>query len=321
MTDQIQTPTDEDIDIDPFAPVDEGEDHTNPTLGTGDITDHERALLTDEELQGVLESEGLSDDADAAVQDDAAPAAAVEAETPAPAATQPEQAPANEPPAATGLTDDQISAAKAGLEAAKAARKALLDQYDDGELTAAERDAGMEEVDGQIAQHAGTLRLAEDAYNATVKEFRTVATTYLDQNTFLADEEHVYHFDRHVRTVSKSAEAATMSYQQILDAAHRAYRAEAAQHGIYLPAAAAAAAAPKPTPAAPTPPKLEPKPEAPMTLAKVPAAGMTGPNEGPLGQLHLEWQKIGDDTAAQERFMAKLARDPDVESAFLQAYG
>ena len=321
MDDNDQTPDEGvDLDIDPFAPVDEGADHTNPTLGTGDITDHERALLTDEELQGVLESEGLSDDADDAVQDDAAPAAAVEAETPAPAATQPEEASAAQP-VATGLTDDQISAAEAGLEAAKAARKALLDQYDDGELTAAERDAKMVELDDQFAQHAATLRLAENAFNATKASFAQTAKGYLEANSILLDDAHLLNFDKMVREVSVSPLAIGKTHEQILAAAHRRYRADAAAFGIDIPEPILGAAAPKPTPAAPTPPKLEPKPEAPMTLAKVPAAGMTGPNEGPLGQLHLEWQKIGDDTAAQERFMAKLARDPDVESAFLQTYG
>jgi hypothetical protein len=316
-----QAPADEDLAIDPLAPVDEGEDHTNPTFGTGDLTDHERALLTDEELQGILEGEGKADDADAAVEADAAPAAAVEAETPAPAAPQPDQAPAAQP-VATGLTDEAIDAAEAGLRAAKDGRKAVLDQYDDGELTAAERDAKMGELDDQIAQHAATLRLAEDAFNATKASFAQTAKGYLEANSILLDDAHLLNFDKMVREVSVSPLAIGKTHEQILAAAHRRYKADAAAFGIDIPDPVLGAAASKPQPQPiPTPPPLAPKPEAPMTLAKVPASGMTGPNEGPLGQLHAEWEKIGDDTAAQERFMARLARDPEAESAFLQAYG
>ena len=307
MTDQSQTPADEDLDddIDPQVSVDEATDLPEDTEAQGPLSDHERGLLSEEELAALEGGDG-DEDGDDGVQP--APADALAAETPAPAppaqpaAPQPEQAPAAQP-VATDLTDEAIDAAKAGLQAAKDARKAILDQYDDGELTAAERDAKMGELDDQIAQHAATLRLAEDAFNATKASFAQTAKGYLEANSILLDDAHLLNFDKMVREVSVSPLAIGKTHEQILAAAHRRYKADAAAFGIDIPDPVLGAAASKPQAKPQT--TLAPKAEPPRTLMAIPPAAVTGTSDGRYSSIQQEIDAT-DDPYVIEKLMSRM---------------
>lgn len=308
MTDQIQTPADEDLDddIDPQVSVDEATDLPEDTEAEGPLSDHERGLLSEEEL-AALEGDNGDEDGDDGVQP--APADALAAETPAPApapaqpaAPQPEQAPAAQP-VATDLTDEAIDAAEAGLQAAKDGRKAILDQYDDGELTAAERDAKMGELDDQIAQHAATLRVAEDAFNATKASFAQTAKGYLEANSILLDDAHLLNFDKMVREVSVSPLAIGKTHEQILAAAHRRYKADAAAFGIDIPDPVLGSAASKPQ--AKPQATLAPKAEPPRTLMAIPPAAVTGTSDGRYSSIQQEIDAT-DDPYVIEKLMSRM---------------
>jgi hypothetical protein len=306
VTDQNQTPADEDLDddIDPQVSVDEATDLPEDTEAEGPLSDHERGLLSEEEL-AALEGDDGNEDGDDGVQP--APADALAAETPAPApaqpaAPQPEQAPAAQP-VATDLTDEAIDAAEAGLQAAKDGRKAILDQYDDGELTAAERDAKMGELDDQIAQHAATLRVAEDAFNATKASFAQTAKGYLEANSILLDDAHLQNFDKMVREVSVSPLAIGKTHEQILAAAHRRYKADAAAFGIDIPEPVLGAAASKPQAKPQT--TLAPKAAPPRTLMAIPPAAVTGTSDGRYSSIQQEIDAT-DDPYVIEKLMSRM---------------
>lgn len=313
MNPNDQTTEDDDIDIDPLAPV-EGESGDlleTDDLDTGtELTAADRALLSDEELAAL---DGDDDDSDELPEDAPPPAPAVAAEAPATAAPQTVQA-----PAATGtLTDAQIDAAEAGLEAAKAAQKKIMEDYDDGELTAAERDAKLEEANNQIAQHGGVLRQAEDAFNARKQDFTAEATKYLTEYPFLMEDGHVQAFDRIMREVSVSPLAAGQNNRQMLETAHRRYQAEAALYGVDLPMAAPpvssrkaqAAAQPAPKPKTPLAPKAEP----PRTLASIPSAALTGTADGKYSSLQAAMDN-STDPYVLEGIMARMS--PEEREAF-----
>ncbi len=310
MTDQNQTPDENlDDDIDPLAPVEETIDLPEDTEAEGPLSDYERGLLSEEELAALEGDDG--DETDDAVQDDAAPADALAAQTPAPApaqpaAPQPEQAPAAEPPAATGLTDEEIDAAEAGLDKAKAARKAVMAQYDDGEITADERDAKMGELDDQIAQHAGTLRLAEDAYKAAKASFADTAKAYLNRNSILMQADHLTIFDKMVREVSVSPLAIGKTHEQILAAAHRRYRADAAAFGIDIPEPVLSESPPKPQPKPQT--TLAPKAEPPRTLMAIPPAAVTGTSDGRYSSIQQQINAT-DDPYLIEKLMSRMTKE------------
>lgn len=300
--DQNQTPDENlDDDIDPLALVEETIDLPEDTEAEGPLSDYERGLLSEEEL-AALEGDNADegDDGDPTVQDDATPAPPLEAETPAPAAPDPEQTPAAQP-AEAGLSDEAIDAAEAGLKAAKEGRKAVITQYDDGELTADERDAKMAEIDDQIAQHAGTLRLAEEALNAAKASFADTAKAYLGRNSILMEADHLTAFDRMVRQVSVSPLAIGKTHEQILAAAHRRYKADAAAFGIDIPDPALSESQPQAKPK----PTLAPKAPPPRTLMAIPPAAVTGTSDGRYSSIQQQINAT-DDPYVIEKLMGRM---------------
>lgn len=298
MSDQTTPPEDDDLDVDPLAPLDDipGE---QDDLDTGtDLNDYDRTLLSEEELAAL---EGEEED------DDAAPADPVATETPAPAPAQAGETPAQQPAPVATLTDEAIDAAEAGMEAAKAAQKKVMEDYDDGELTAAERDEKMAELNDQIAEHGGVLRQAQEAFNAAKASFADTAKAYLAANPFLMEEEHLTAFDKMVREVSVSPLSTGKTHEQILAAAHRRYRADAAAFGTDLPEPVLSQ--PTAQPAVPKPKTtLAPKAAPPRTLQAIPPAAITGTSDGKYSSVQQQID-ASTDPYEIERLMARMTQE------------
>lgn len=325
MADPTKTVPDEEDIIDPTVPVagagqDEGEDDDIDPLAplddddiTGPLSDHEKGLLSDEELAALTDDEeGDEGDGDAQVET----AAAVAAETPA-VATQPAAPQADAAkvaPAAESISEEAVTAAETALEDLRTKRTAINTRYDDGELTAAERDAEQRAIDDQIGTHAAVIARAEDSYKQMVATFKDEATAYFAEVPFLSEAGHIEAFDRIVHQVSASPLAERLTFRQILETAHRRYEAEAALYGVELPqpapkvGAATAKIEPAPAPAAKPKPALAPKPEAPVTLRNVPAAAITGTSEGKYSSLEQQFNAIPEnDVRGRERFLARMS--------------
>lgn len=303
----------DDDDIDPLAPLDDDDI-------TGPLSDHEKGLLSDEELAALTDDEeGDEGDGDAQVE---TAAAAVATETPAvatqPAAPQAEAA--KVAPASDAISEEAVTAAETALEDLRTKRTAINTRYDDGEMTAAERDAEQRAIDDQIGTHAAVIARAEDSYKQQVATFKDEAVAYFAEVPFLSEAGHIEAFDRIVRQVSASPLAEGLTFRQMLETAHRRYEAEAALYGVALPQPApkvgAATAKIEPAPAsAPAPavkpkPALAAKPEAPVTLRNVPAAAITGTSEGKYSSMEEQFNAIPEaDVRGRERFLARMSAE------------
>lgn len=328
-TDEINTDEDADLPIlldDDASDQDAGgdtptDDDAEPTLaeilGGEDITDADLALLTEAErraLMGDDEDDGAEDGGEtvveAAAADDLGQGATEQAGVAeAPQVAQPEAAQADDVAALSAALDAISTTAKAAMDAAFAS-------YDDGDLTASEYQAKLEEITRDA--QAKTAAARDDiAFEQVKTAFIAEAKTYLGEHPGLLDPAHVESYDRHVRNVTASPAFAGMSHRQKLEAAHRLYEAEAAilqvkgvppAPGVKeaTPPAKQAAAAPKPAekPKAAAP-KPEPKPAVVPTLAKVPAAASTELSGSRWAALQEKFDAA--DAAGRERIMASLS--------------
>lgn len=314
MNDQTQTP-EEDDDIDPLAPLDQDDGDAEPLDPEaesldGALSDHDRSLLSDEELAAL---DGEADDDDDGEQPEVADA--LEAETAAPATTDaPAQATAApQTPADPGTPpgDDAINAADEGLKAAKEQQKTILTRYDDGEITAAERDEALAALTPEIGRHAAVLDAAQRHFEAQKTTFRDAAVAYLTEFGFLATDDHVTAFDRHVRQVTASPLSDGLSAREKLETAHRAYEAEVALYGKSLPMPAPKVqVGEQPKPQKTGKRELAPKPQAPVLLRNLPTSAATATSDGKYGQLQAAYEAIPlEDVAGRERFLARMSAE------------
>jgi hypothetical protein len=161
----------------------------------------------------------------------------------------------------------------------------------------------MAELDDQIAQHAGTLRLAEEALNAAKASFADTARAYLGRNSMLMEADHLTAFDRMVREVSVSPLAIGKTHEQILAAAHRRYKADAAAFGIDIPEPVLSESQPQPQ--AKPKPTLAPKAAPPRTLMAIPPAAVTGTSDGRYSSIQQQINAT-DDPYVIEKLMGRM---------------
>lgn len=310
---------------------DDGEDDYDILSEMADDERHVLSMLTDEERAeiGMDDGDGKPDapDPDEGSENgedegegDEEPAKEPEQEEPAP-----EQDQASESqPTQVELTQDEIDQIAADI---KQQRAKLREKWRDGDLTdqefddqddalVASRESAVEEARAAKAKEAEDNARQQEV-DAMVSEARTYFADYPDLGT----KAHIYEFDRHVGVVTSSERYANMSPRQKLEAAHKLYVAEGKQFGFDVPGADAfksvgeqqkAEQKEKPpekaAEAQPAPkPKPKPKrPEAPKTLANVPAAQTNSAVDGKYGQLeHIMMHgSVDEQIAALDRLPA-----------------
>lgn len=266
---------------------------------TGEVTEEELDALTEEERAALAEGDEDGDgdgDGDDGAADDAPPADAAAAQDDTTNGdAQPDPEPVKVDPAVT----EKI------LSQAKADKKALFAQYEDGELTRDQYLEGLEKIDTESANAAAQAALEVQQEAQEYEAWQKEARGYLAEVPELSTEAHLQAFDAHVRRVTNDPASAKLSYRQMLEKAHRYYLAdqpEVATPIPALPASRRAGAAPKKE-AAPAPAAQRPEP--PITLARIPSAVPSAVSDGRYGQL----QKAVDDaqTAEEvERIMAGM---------------
>lgn len=231
-----------------------------------------------------------------------------------------EESPGNgakvEEPAATEAVAPPVdmAAVQAALDSAKAAKSAAFDAYEDGELTRSEYLAKLEEIDAQSGEAAALKAEADrqakasaEAYEEAKKQFTATAREYLTAVPELATAAHVETFDRFVRMVTADGRNASLSHRQMLEKAHRLYIADGGDGKAAIPAVPSTGKA-----TATERNGLAPKPAAPKTLARVPAAAMSAAQDGKYGQLQAQIDKAGPQEI--EEIMRSLS--PDEREAF-----
>jgi hypothetical protein len=293
-------------------------------------SDDDMSLLTDEERAALVDDAGEDDDEDEPEADAEGDADADEDDEdstpadPAPAADvaavddadEPEPARRADPLPDTAPLNDRLAAIEKE-------RDALVEQFEDGDLTRDAYKAKLAEFATEERRIAADLAKVQARQEAVAEQFYGEVRAYAKEYPALlaADGPHIEAFDRHVRAVTASADYEHLSYRDMLRAAHALYEAESrVLKRDFVPmekaptpeekarwqaeAAKAKAEAPKPK---------APKPEIPPTLAKAPAAAAVAVSENRFAAIQ---QRIdAAQTAAEvEAIMASMS--PAEQEAF-----
>lgn len=273
------------------------EEFTIESLKAGGFTDQEiEALSTGDDPIVTMPSEEDAAKAAETAKADPAPKAedgataeepdiADEPDTPPPAKAA-EAAEAEQPapvPAIEEVPDPEIpqipdtSEAEAKVAQIDEGLNALLEKYNDGDLTDAEYKEQQKALINEQAQAQYLIQSAAQVTESAVQQAQNHWFNRLDTYKAVApdlwSEEHLAGWDRQLKAVTGSDAYADLSRDAQIRMAHRLYAAEyEARHGKPLEIAPAGAAKPDAAKAqADDPDKLkartDPKPEAPQTLA------------------------------------------------------
>jgi hypothetical protein len=267
-----------------------------------------KAPATDSD--GASEGEVVGEDTAAAGVDPEAtvPAAAVPPLVDVPPVVMQEP----DPPAPVAV---DVTAHKATVDALDGKIETLQQQYDDGDLTAAEwreqlntlvkeqaaAQAALTTAEAQMAEMAPKAEAYRDAWFSKV-------TAYQEQHAYLQEPEHYDNWDASLRMVNTNAAYANLTMAQRIEQAHRIYDAHyQGLEGKPLPTRPGMTTAQKKAeaekPAIPDP-RTDPRPEAPTTLAGLTNAGDNGIEDGRFAQI----DRIADtDPLAAERMVASLS--------------
>lgn len=176
----------------------------------------------------------------------------------------------------------------------------LREKWRDGDLTDEEFDQQSDALDDAREDAVAQARQAkadqakQEARQAEVDTFLEEARGYFKDFPDLKEKTHIQDFDRHVQAITASPRYDSMTPRQKLEAAHRLYVREGQEFGFSVPGADQFAQAQK-KPAEQQKAKQDQKPaakpankrrpEAPKTLANVPAAATNSAVDGKYGQL------------------------------------
>ena len=262
-----------------------------------EVTDEELEALTEEERAALAEDDEEEGDEGGEEEGDDATAAA-DAPDPATADAEPEPAKAPEPVKVDPAVTEQI------LSKAKADKKALFAQYEDGELTRDQYLEGLEKIDTESASAAAQAALEVQQEAQEFEAWQAAARGYLAEVPGLKEEAHLQAFDAHVRRVTNDPASARLSYRQMLEKAHRYYLADQPEVKATIPGLPAARRDPA-TPKKADPAPAAQRPEPPITLARIPSAVPSAVSDGRYGQLQ---KAVEDATTAEEveRIMASM---------------
>lgn len=189
------------------------------------------------------------------------------------------------------------------MEAKKAERADIFDQYEDGDLTREELDTKLAEIDDAMAQIAQQRATAQQQYEAQVAAYNNTVGDYLKQYPGLKEAGVVEAYDAEVRAVQSSPHFQSKPLSEQLAIAHKRLAGSADDYGIKVPAPAKAGAAAK---ASITGDELH---TPPTTLAQVPAASLDA-DGGKFAALD---RVMFSDTATPEQKEQALARLSDEE--------
>lgn len=248
------------------------------------LTDAERAALAEDDGSGdapeavdpELEAGQGADDDNKAGEEAAAAAAADPAATAAadeqsnPAATEPDDAEAKQQPAPL-LVAPPPEDAQAKLTEIEGKKDDLLEQFDNGDITAKEYQKQLDALakeERAIERAQDRAELAASMENQRLQnEWVSTCNAFVEANEIYKDNPRLYKaLDNEVRELAADPKTANWTGQKFLQEAHKNLKA-----AFNLPDSA--------SPNAPIPPN-RPKPDLPPNLARVPAADVQDTNGG-----------------------------------------
>jgi len=251
----------------------------NEELDDG-LTAEERAALADDDGGSETTATDADDGAGGddgqsteGAEEQAKAGAEAAADTPAPAAAEPAAAAIEDrPQQAPILVSPVPENVDAKLAEISSQKSALLDQFDNGDVTAKEYQQQLDALskqERQIERQQDRADLASQMEQQRLQnEWTATCNTFVERNAVYKDNPRLYKaLDAEVRELAAKPETANWSGQKFLDEAHKNL-AEA--FGFQAPAPGD-----KPAPKA-----AAPKRELPPNLAKVPAADVEDTNGG-----------------------------------------
>lgn len=288
------------------------------------LTDEERAALEDdsdeiEEQDGGDAEEAQADDSDdteadqGGEVDERAAAGDDDAEQ---VDDKADQVDSPAPQVDLAALDEQIATLKSD-------RKALIEQYDDGDLTNDELEEKLGELDEQSSDLIGQRAVAQHAAQQEEAQWMGAVKGYLGQHPGLKDSDDVLvAFDKAVRSVTGNSLYASLSYEQQLSAAHELLELQARHAGLKgVPPAKAEKQAEEPKPAHKAK-QQEAQPDRPdmrtppKTLAHASASDISGKNDSPMAALQ-SLIDSGDSDAIEAAMMKMTEEQRDEFSSML----
>lgn len=275
------------------------------------LTDEERAALAEEDGSGADEttttdaddgtggddgkgSEGAEDPAEAGKPDAATDTATdtasdAKADDAAAGATEAQPQPA---PLLVAQVPENVDAKLAEITTQKGS---LLDQFDNGDITAKEYQLQLDALNKQERQIERQIERAETAAEMEKQrlqnDWNATCNSFVDRNPIYKDNQRLYKaLDAEVRELATKPETANWSGQRFLDEAHKNLKAAFGfQDGA---------------PAPDTKRKTPPQRELPPNLAKVPAADVEDTNGGRFAALD---RLANSDPVAYEETLNKMS--------------
>lgn len=280
------------------------------------LTDEERTALQDDDGSG---TEDAPNDIEKGAEDDAAKETSTTEEKPAgqtepatdeqPAAAAATEPAADEPPEAVQKSLPVLVAtppedAQAKLTDIAGKKDALIEQFDNGDITAKEYQKGLDGLsreERQIEMQVHEFNLSQKLEQQRLQnDWVSTCNSFVEANPVYKDNPRLYRaLDAEVRDLAGKADTANWSGQKFLDEAHKNIKqAFGLPDGVKTP----------------TPAPQANKRELPPNLAKVPAADVEDTNGGRFAVLD---RMANSDPIGYEETLAKM---PQAErDAYLNA--
>lgn len=276
-----------------------GEDGLPETFTADDL-----AVLPKAEADAILADQQAIEDARAA--EEAAKAEEEKAATPE--EPEEEEQPKEEP--APQIPD--VSEAKAALEEANTERKQLLDDYKSGEIDDDQFTEKLDAIDQRRIDASADIRSAEQTIaehqRSREEKWYSRVDAFHAERPELMSQDHIEGWDAELRNVT--SKYPQMDPDAAIRLAYSRYSATAEALGKPL---TGKQPEPESTAKEPEKPKMEvrkdSRPDAPVTLAKTPAADLQKPNEGRFGAIddRVQNAQTADDVYAAERAMMAMS--------------
>lgn len=242
-------------------------------------------------------------------------------------APEPKPEPVPETVAAPPVQIPDTTQAEADLAKLEGEMKALMDRYDDGELSRDDFQKQQVDMMRQAAQAqakidaaaAATTSLAEQRQAAWFKELDTFNNANADVAKILMSPQMIDDWDQALKAVNGSPAYAQLSHASRIELAYDMLSANVkATTGKPLPALAGKPAVPEPDPAGAEAggPRNDPRPDAPQTLAGLNAADDRMVSDGQFAAIDKMMER---DPLAAERMIAALT--PDRHQAYMEQVG
>lgn len=289
------------------------------------LTDEERAAMNAEEGEEIDGSAALSDEgtqewidngwgasdmsagADPAPQDDPAPAETETAGQPDPAPQQQDSA----PPVDLSQFDSQ-------LDELRTQEQALLDQYDDGDLTREQFEEQRRALSDQANQLIEERAIAKQQVETENRRWQDAIGEYRSEYAALFDDKVVAAFDAEVRAVTSNPALSSKSFAQQLEIAHKRLLTTADAYGLgdAVPQLKGQEPAPQRRQTQQQQPSRDVRGDdlrtPPPTLANIPASDITDAGDSRYASL----QRVIDNGSPEEAEAALAQLSPEERDRF-----